>query len=37
MSDTYTVIDAPAVTGQLICVDGGQHLGWLTPDVQGVE
>ena len=30
-------IDAPAVTGQLLCVDGGQHLGWLTPDVQGVE
>lgn len=30
-------LDAPAVTGQLICVDGGQHLGWLTPDVQGVE
>lgn len=30
-------IDAPAVTGQLICVDGGQHLGWQTPDVQGVE
>ena len=31
------LIDAPAVTGQLICVDGGQHLAWLTPDVQGVE
>jgi NAD(P)-dependent dehydrogenase (short-subunit alcohol dehydrogenase family) len=30
-------IDAEAVTGQLICVDGGQHLGWQTPDVQGVE
>ena len=30
-------LDAPAVTGQLICVDGGQHLGWQTPDVQGVE
>ncbi len=28
---------APAVTGQLICVDGGQHLAWQTPDVQGVE
>ncbi|MBN2905358.1 MAG: SDR family oxidoreductase [Rhodobacteraceae bacterium] len=28
---------APAVTGQLICVDGGQHLGWQTPDVLGVE
>lgn len=30
-------IDAPAVTGQLLCVDGGQHLGWQTPDVLGVE
>ena len=30
-------LDAPAVTGQLICVDGGQHLAWQTPDVQGVE
>lgn len=28
-------LDAKAVTGQLICVDGGQHLGWRTPDVQG--
>jgi NAD(P)-dependent dehydrogenase (short-subunit alcohol dehydrogenase family) len=30
-------LDAPAITGQLICVDGGQHLGWVTPDIQGVE
>ncbi len=30
-------LDASAVTGQLICVDGGQHLGWQTPDVLGVE
>ncbi len=30
-------IDATAVTGQLLCVDGGQHLGWQTPDVLGVE
>lgn len=28
-------LDASAVTGQLICVDGGQHLGWQTPDIQG--
>jgi NAD(P)-dependent dehydrogenase (short-subunit alcohol dehydrogenase family) len=28
-------LDAPAVTGQLLCVDGGQHLGWRTPDVGG--
>lgn len=30
-------LDARAVTGQLICVDGGQHLGWRTPDVLGPE
>ncbi|MGB1264411.1 MAG: SDR family oxidoreductase [Nereida ignava] len=30
-------LDAPAVSGQLICVDGAQHLGWQTPDVQGIE
>lgn len=28
-------LDAPGVTGQLLCVDGGQHLGWQTPDIQG--
>lgn len=30
-------LSAPAVTGQLLCVDGGQHLGWQTPDVLGPE
>ncbi|QYK42243.1 MAG: SDR family oxidoreductase [Paracoccaceae bacterium] len=30
-------LDAKAVTGQLLCVDGGQHLAWATPDVLGVE
>ena len=30
-------LDAPSVTGQLICVDGGQHLAWETPDVTGRE
>ncbi|UWR18677.1 SDR family oxidoreductase [Sulfitobacter pontiacus] len=30
-------LDAPSVTGQLICTDGGQHLGWKTPDAQGLE
>lgn len=30
-------LDAPGVTGQLLCVDGGQHLAWETPDVIGVE
>ncbi len=27
------LLHAPAVTGQLLCVDGGQHIGWATPDV----
>ncbi|TGN56381.1 SDR family oxidoreductase [Paracoccus liaowanqingii] len=27
------LLDARAVTGQLICVDGGQHLAWRTPDM----
>jgi len=31
------LLDAKAVTGQLICVDGGQHLGWKTPDILGLE
>lgn len=30
-------LDAPGVTGQMIAVDGGQHLGWKTPDIQGPE
>jgi NAD(P)-dependent dehydrogenase (short-subunit alcohol dehydrogenase family) len=31
------LLDAPSVTGQMIAVDGGQHLIWQTPDVQGRE
>lgn len=31
------LLDAPSVTGQMICVDGGQHLAWETPDALGVE
>ena len=30
-------LDATAVTGQMLAVDGGQHLAWETPDVLGVE
>ncbi|KIC11905.1 short-chain dehydrogenase [Leisingera sp. ANG-M1] len=33
---TY-LLKAKAVTGQMICVDGGQHLGWQTPDADGLE
>lgn len=29
------LIDARSVTGQMIAVDGGQHLSWRTPDVIG--
>lgn len=28
-------LDSPAVTGQLLCVDGGQHLTWQTRDIIG--
>jgi NAD(P)-dependent dehydrogenase (short-subunit alcohol dehydrogenase family) len=31
------LLDSPGVTGQMIAVDGGQHLAWATPDVLGVE
>ena len=31
------ILDAPGFTGQLLCIDGGQHLVWQTPDVMGVE
>ena len=30
------LLDARAVTGQTIAVDGGQHLVWQTPDVTGI-
>jgi NAD(P)-dependent dehydrogenase (short-subunit alcohol dehydrogenase family) len=30
-------LESPAVTGQMIAVDGGQHLAWQTPDVMNVE
>lgn len=33
---TY-LLRAKAVTGQVICVDGGQHLAWQTPDILGLE
>ena len=28
--------DAGSVTGQMIALDGGQHLAWETPDVYGI-
>ena len=29
--------DTPSITGQMIALDGGQHLAWETPDVAGVR
>ena len=31
------LLSATAVTGQMLAVDGGQHLIWQTPDVRGTE
>lgn len=31
------ILDSNGITGQLFCVDGGQHLAWQTPDILGVE
>ncbi|MDZ5696312.1 SDR family oxidoreductase [Chelativorans sp. M5D2P16] len=28
--------DMPSITGQMIALDGGQHLAWQTPDIAGV-
>ena len=28
------ILGAPAMTGQMIALDGGQHLLWRTPDIQ---
>jgi NAD(P)-dependent dehydrogenase (short-subunit alcohol dehydrogenase family) len=31
------LLNAPAVTGQIIMTDGGQHLAWKTADILGIE
>lgn len=31
------ILDAPSLTGQVLVLDGGQHLAWETPDVLGRE
>ncbi len=31
------LLSAPSVTGQMLALDGGQHLAWRTPDVLGLE
>ncbi len=30
------LVETPSITGQMICLDGGQHLAWETPDVLGI-
>jgi NAD(P)-dependent dehydrogenase (short-subunit alcohol dehydrogenase family) len=30
------LVETPSVTGQMIALDGGQHLAWQTPDVLGI-
>lgn len=30
-------LDAKAVSGQMLAVDGGQHLGWKTPEIRKVD
>lgn len=31
------LLESPSVTGQMLVVDGGQHLAWQTPDVVGIN
>ncbi len=31
------ILTSHGLTGQLLCMDGGQHLAWKTPDIMGVE
>ena len=31
------ILKTPSITGQLICIDGGQHLVWKTVDILGLE
>jgi len=34
---TRFLLESPSVTGQMLVVDGGQHLAWETPDVVGIN
>jgi len=31
------ILNSSGFTGQLLCMDGGQHLAWQTPDIMGPE
>lgn len=36
-STVQFILATPAMTGQMIALDGGQHLAWRTPDVVGIK
>ncbi|MEO0908938.1 MAG: short-chain dehydrogenase, partial [Pseudomonadota bacterium] len=29
--------ETPSITGQIVMLDGGQHLAWETPDIAGIK
>jgi hypothetical protein len=31
------ILSAPAMTGQMIALDGGQHLGWAVPQPRRID
>ncbi len=31
------ILTCKAFTGQMLAIDGGQHLAWRTPDVMGMD
>lgn len=37
MTAVRFILSSPSITGQMIALDGGQHLAWQTPDVLNVE
>ena len=37
MSGVRFILNTPSFTGQMLALDGGQHLAWETPDVVGIN
>lgn len=33
----HFILDSPSMTGQMLALDGGQHLAWRTPDVTAAD
>ena len=31
------ILTCKAFTGQMLAIDGGQHLAWQTPDIMGID